>query len=128
VKITWAKSAAVPDGEYAAKFLGVKFWPPRAGGGGGDPLPPAMSWDFEIQGGPFGGLRVGKFTGRVPTPRNGCGRMLVAVAGGPPRTGEAFDSKKYVGRAYRVAVKDNRVADDPPPVLSGPGVPAACAV
>lgn len=117
MKITWVKGVVIPDGEYAANFLGVKFWPPKAGGDG-EAMPPAMSWDFEIRGGPYDGMRVGKFTGRVPTPRNGCGRMLVAVAGGPPRTGETFDSKKYAGRAYRVAVRDNRVADDPPPTVA----------
>lgn len=121
MKMTYTKSQFdVQDGKYTAKFLGTTFrddppgTPPRLGQDG-KPLPPAMTWDFEIVGPVEVGKRVDKLTGRVPTPKSGCGKMLVAITDTMLKDGQEVDLAQFVGQLYRVTVENSRVADSPPP-------------
>jgi hypothetical protein len=122
VKMTYAKSQfEMPDGKYLAKFTGVTMREDKPGesprlGQDGKPLPPAMTWDFEIVEGDQAGKKADKLTGRIPTPRSGCGKMLSAVTDTILKDGVEVDLDTYVGKLYRITVMENRVQDAPPPV------------
>ena len=123
VKMTYTKSAfEMPDGKYLAKFVGTTLREEKPGekprlGQDGNPLPPAMTWDFEIVEGPEAGKRVDKLTGRIPTPKSGCGKMLAAIADAVLKDGVEVDLANYVGRVYRITIVENRVSDSPAPIL-----------
>jgi hypothetical protein len=131
MKMTYTKSQFdIPDGKYLAKFLGVSMREDKPGdkprlGDDGKPLPPAMTWDFEIAEGPSAGKRSDKLTGRVPTPKSGCGKMLAAITDAVLRDGQEVDLDSFVGKFYRVTIEDNRVSDKSPPVLTGAPAKAA---
>lgn len=122
VKMTYTKSQfEMPDGKYLARFLGVTMREPKPGdrprlGEDGSPLPPAMTWDFEIAEGPESGKRCDRLTGRVPTLKSGCGKMLAAVSDTILKDGQEIDLDQFVGQFYRVTVQENRVSDNPTPV------------
>jgi hypothetical protein len=122
VKMTYTQSQYdVPNGKYLARFLGVTMREDKPGdkprlGDDGKPLPPAMTWDFEIAEGSAVGKRCDKLTGRVPTPKSGCGKMLMAIADAVLADGQSVELDDFVGSFYRVAVIDNRVSDSPAPV------------
>lgn len=122
MKMTYTKSAfEMPDGKYLAKFLGVTLRDDKPGdkprlGQDGNPLPPAMTWDFEIAEGPEKGKKADKLTGRIPTPKSGCGKMLAAIADTVLKDGIEVDLSNYVGRLYRITIEENRVSDRSPPV------------
>lgn len=119
--MVYTKSAfEMPDGKYLAKFLGCTLRELQPGeqpkiGVDGKPMPPAMTWDFEIVDGPERGKKTDKLTGRVPTPKSGCGKMLAAIADTVLKDGVEVDIAHFVGMSYRVTVVDNRVQDSPPP-------------
>ena len=121
MKMTYTKSAfEMPDGKYVAKFRGVTYREDRPGdkpriGQDGNPLPPAMTWDFEIAEGPEAGKKCDKLTGRIPTPKSGCGKMLVAITDTILKDGAEVDLDQFVGKRYRITVLDNRVSDNPAP-------------
>jgi hypothetical protein len=135
MKMTYTKSEyEMPDGKYLAKFVGVTMREDKPGDKprldrDGKPLPPAMTWDFEIVEGPEAGKKCDKLTGRVPTPKSGCGKMLVGITDTVLRDGQEVDLAGFVGQLYRVTVQDNRVSDNPPParVYGSQPVPAAAA-
>jgi len=122
MKFTYTKSAfEIPDGKYAAKFLGVTLRDDKPGdrprlGQDGKPLPPAMTWDFEIVEGEQVGKKCDKMTGRVPTPKSGCGKLLAAIADAVLGDGTEVDIENYAGQVYRITVQENRVSDSPPPM------------
>lgn len=121
MKMTYTKSQyEMPDDKYLAKFLGVVMkddppgTPPKLGQDG-KPLPPAMHWNFEIAEGEHAGKKTDKLTGRVPTPKSGCGKMLAAVSDSILKDGMEVDLDQFVGKLYRVTVENNRVSDNPAP-------------
>lgn len=122
MKMTYTKSAfEMPDGKYLAKFIGttLREEPPGAAprlGQDGKPLPPAMTWDFEIAEGPETGKKADKLTGRIPTHKSGCGKMLAAVSDSILKDGQEIDLQQFVGMLYRITVLENRVSDNPAPV------------
>ena len=129
MKFTFTKSQfEMPDGKYLAKFLGVTLKELQPGetprlGMDGKPMPPAMTWDFEIIEGPTEkldpanvGKKADKLTGRIPTPRSGCGKMLAAIADTVLKDGIEVDIAHYVGKQYRITISENRVCENPGPV------------
>lgn len=131
MEMTYTKSAfEMPDGKYLARFLGVTMREDEPGakprlGNDGKPMGPAMTWDFEIADGPEQGKKADKLTGRLPTPKSGCGKMLVAISDRVLKEGEKVNLDEFVGRFYRITVIDNRVSDNPGPVLERTAVPPA---
>lgn len=122
MKFVYTKSAfEMPDGKYLAKFLGCQMRDDKPGekprlGNDGNPLPPAMMWNFEIADGPERGKKSDKLTGRVPTPKSGCGKMLAAIADTILKDGQEIDIEPFIGQLYRVTILDNRISDNPAPV------------
>jgi hypothetical protein len=117
MKMTYTKSQfEMPDGKYLAKFVGVTL---REATGQldqkGQPLPPGMTWDFEIVEGDQAGKKADKLTGRTPTPKSGCGKFLAAISDTVLKDGQEVDLAGFVGQLYRITVQDNRVSDNPPP-------------
>jgi hypothetical protein len=99
----------VPKGEYVARFTGAKPLEskpdaPARVGEDGKPLPPGMAWRFEIIDGPCTGKIPSRITGRVPTPRNACGKMLKALTGLVLKDGMVVDLDQYRDRKYRIVV------------------------
>ncbi len=130
MKMTFTKSQyEMPDGKYIAKFLGTTL---RDATGQldqrGNPLPPGMTWDFEILDGGQAGKKVDKLTGRSPTPKSACGKLLAAISDTVLKDGQEVDLAQFVGQQYRITVQDNRVSDNPPPArVYGSPPPAAAA-
>lgn len=126
MKMTYTKSQfEMPDGKYVAKFLGVTMREEEAGakprlGQDGKPLPPAMTWDFEIVEGPEAGKRADKLTGRIASGKSGCAKMLAAVSDTILGDGVEVDLDRFVGKFYRITVQENRISDSPWPILLPP--------
>lgn len=122
MKLTFTKSVPeVPVGKYTAKFLGITL--KEASGKldeKGRPMPPAMTWDFQIVGGECEGRTIDRLTGRIPTAKNGCGKMLAGVTDTVLRDGDQIDLEQFVGKSYRITVEENgertRLSDTPAPV------------
>jgi hypothetical protein len=120
MKMTFTKSAfEMPDGKYMARFEGTTE---RAATGQldqrGNPMPPGMTWDFTIvEPGENNGKKTDRLTGRQPTAKSGCGKFLAAITDSVLRDGQEVDLSQYVGKYYRVTVQENRVSDNPAPVL-----------
>lgn len=120
MKLTYTKSAfEMPDGKYMARFVGVTM---REATGQldqrGNPMPPGMTWDFEIvEPGENKGKKTDRLTGRQPTPKSACGKILAAVTDSVLKDGQEVDLAAFTGKFYRVTVIENRVSDNPPPVL-----------
>jgi hypothetical protein len=89
-------SGGVPVGSYIGTFLGVEGVENEYG--------EALRWDWEITTGEFKGLRASRLTGRVPTLKNACGKLLSAVAGKSVGNGEEIDLAPCVGKTYLVIV------------------------
>lgn len=128
MKMTFTKSQyEMPDGKYLAKFMGVTM---KDATGQldkkGNPMPPGMTWDFEIVEGDQTGKKADKLTGRVPTPKSGCGKFLAAVSDTVLKDGQEVDLQQFVGQTYRITVEDNRISDNPPPArVYGSQAPAS---
>ncbi len=128
MKMTYQKSQfEMPDGKYAAKFLGVTM---REATGMTDPkgnvLPPPMTWDFEItEAGEHKGKKADRMTGRQPTPKSACGKFLAAITDSVLRDGVEVDLQPFYGKLYRITVQENRVSDNPAPVLIHDGQSAS---
>lgn len=118
MKMTFTKSQyEMPDGKYLARFMGVTLRDATGQTGqDGKPLPPGMTWDFEIAEGESAGKKADKLTGRMPTPKSACGKFLAAIADTVLKDGVEVDIDNYRGKFYRITVIDNRVSDSPPPV------------
>lgn len=127
MKMTFSKNAfEIPDGKYLAKFLGTTM---REQTGQTDPkgrpLPPPMTWDFEVVEGDHLGKKLDRMTGRDPTPKSACGKFLAAVSDRVLKDGDEIDLNAYVGKLYRVTVQENRISDNPAPVRVYEDQPAA---
>jgi len=83
-------NGGVPAGSYVAKFLGIEATEPNQYG-------PGIRWQFEVVAGPHVGTKISRTTGVKPTPKNQCGKMLIAVSG-KSIMGEEIDLARYVGR------------------------------
>lgn len=125
MKMTYTKSAyEMPDGKYIARFTGVTM---REATGQldqrGNPMPPGMTWDFEITEGDQKGKKADRLTGRTPTPKSGCGKFLAAITDSVLRDGQEVDLEPFQGRLYRITIQENRISDNPTPVLIHEGTP-----
>lgn len=125
----------VPEGKYTAKFMGVKPLEhdpanPRLGNDG-QPMGPAVAWEFEVQDEPLKGRRADRVTGMTPKPKTVCGRMLAAVTDQILKDGQVVDVAPFVGQLYRITVetkesgKGTRVSDAGLSRLYGSQQPAA---
>lgn len=96
-----ATPGGVPAGMYPqAILIGVHEQP-------ADPVrgyEAGVRWVFEIANGPYRGLKTGRITGRNPTPRNACGRMLAGLTGQPLDMSGDTDLGQLIGRPYAVVV------------------------
>ena len=121
--MTYSKSQfEMPDGKYVARFMGVTMRDEEPGakprlGADGKPLPPAMMWNFEIAEGPEAGKRSDRLTGRIASGKSGCAKMLAAISDTILSDGIEVDLDRFVGKFYRVTVQENRISDNPCPVL-----------
>jgi hypothetical protein len=117
MKLTYSKSQYdVPEGQYTAKFTGLELLEPKPGEGprmgrDGKPMAPGMAWRFEIAEGPEAGKRPDRVTSRLPTPKNICGRFLVAVTGQILKDGMEVDTDRYIGKFYRINVIEKDQSD-----------------
>jgi hypothetical protein len=119
----------VPEGKFLATFVGVKLLDDTgAKDKDGKPMPPAMAWEFQIADGEHAGKKCDRVTGRQPTPKSGCGKMLAAVTDQILKDGGQYDVAQFVGKTYRVTVEEKpsgnpapvRVYDQPPAPAGGP--------
>jgi len=111
-------------GNYVAEFVGVEKCDPIPGTDYG----PGFEWTFVVAEGECKGQATHRITGREPTARNSCGRLLSGLAGAPLGRGQEVDVAQFVGKAYRIVVEPNqngtgtRVVDyKVEPVLPGVG-------
>lgn len=123
MKLTYTKSQYdVPVGKYTARFTGVTLKDPSGKlDEKGKPMPPGMTWDFTIVGGEHDGKTVDRLTGRTPTPKASCGKMLAAISDEVLKDGTEVDLGQFVGKMYRITVEEGngdrtRLSDSPPPV------------
>ena len=134
MQFTFSKGSEfdIPEGKYNARFTGVRLLEDKgAKDKDGKPLPPAMSWDFTVIDGEQAGKKCDRVTGRQPTPKSGCGKMLAAITDQILKDGTQYDVSQFVGKVYRVTVEEKpsgngtRVSDNPAPVrvYDGAGAP-----
>lgn len=123
MKLTYTKSQFdVPVGKYTARFTGVTLKDPSGKlDEKGKPMPPGMTWDFTIVGGEHDGKQVDRLTGRTPTPKASCGKMLAAISDEVLKDGTEVDLGQFVGKLYRITVEEGngdrtRLSDSPAPV------------
>lgn len=115
MKLGYSKSQfEIPEGQYVASFKGIEMLEPKPSqapllGRDGNPMPPGMAWRFTIEEGPERGKQADRVTGRNPTPKNLCGRFLVAISGQILKDGVEVDLAAFSGKRYRINVvqKDN---------------------
>lgn len=133
MKMTFTKTVpAVPVGKYTARFVGVQL---KDSTGKvdekGRPMPPPMTWNFVIVGGEHDGKEIDRLTGRLPTPKSACGKILAAIADEVLVDGAEIDLAPFVGKLYRITVEDGnsdgrtRLSDNPPPVRLYDNQPSA---
>lgn len=92
------KSNELPVGVYDAKFVGIeRTTHPEFGDG--------LRFEWCISGGKCNGKSAYRTTGTTPTPRNGAGKMLAALAGTSPIDGLSIDADEFVGKTYVVVVE-----------------------
>ena len=122
----------VPENKYTARFDGIELLKDTGfKDKDGNPLPPGMAWRFCVTEGEHAGRKVDRVTGREPTPKSGCGKMLAAITDQILRDGQQYDVSQFVGKLYRITVETKpngngtRVSDNPAPVRVYDGAPAA---
>jgi hypothetical protein len=105
-----------PIGVYQAWFRGVDQ---RQSHG--------LEWRFEIDdAGPWKGKIVSRATGRTPSPKNACSRILSGLIGRPLKEGDQVDIGPCLNRRYTITVENNscntgtRVGTVLPPVAAAP--------
>lgn len=123
MRLTFTKSQFdVPVGKYLAQFDGVTL---KDSTGRldekGKPMPPGMTWDFTILGGEHAGKKIDRLTGRLPTPKSACGKMLAAISDEVLKDGAEIDLGQFYGKTYRITVEEGngdrtRLSDNPAPV------------
>jgi hypothetical protein len=111
---------AIDDGRFLAKFKGIEpFQSENAVDKNGNKLPPGWKWEFTLCEGPHAGKIANIITPNVPTLKNKCGRMIMAVSDGVVRDGMEFDSDTYRGNYYRITIREGIISDSPPPSFVG---------
>lgn len=128
MKMTFTKSAfEMPDGKYMARFVGTTLREPTGQlDQRGNPMPAGMTWDFEIvEPGENYGKKTDRLTGRQPTAKSACGKILAAITDAVLKDGQEVDLASCYGKYYRVTVVENRVSDSPAPVLVSGYTPAS---
>jgi hypothetical protein len=89
----------LPAGAYQGVFEGVEPVAPNPANDYG----PGLRWKWKITAGEHTGRIAARVTGVRPTQRNGCGRMLTAVAG-TVAPGQTVSPTDYIGRPYMLIV------------------------
>jgi hypothetical protein len=111
---------AVDDGRFLARFKGIEwFKSDTAKDKNGDPMPPGWKWEFELCEGADSGKIANIITPSVPTLKNKCGRMMMALSDGIIQDGMEFDSDRYKGHYYRITIREGIISDNPPPSFVG---------
>ena len=93
-------SGGVPVGNYTGTFAGVEPTPANAEKGYG----PGVRFKFTIDSGAQAGQVASRVTGPVPSPKNGCGKMLSGLLGRAITEGERIDPSAFVGWRYMIVV------------------------
>lgn len=91
-------AGGVPAGNYQCRFKGIEAVTH-------DQYGPGLRWNFEIVSGPLAGQVASRTTSPTPTPRNGAGKLLSGVIGGPLAVDSEVDLSQFVGRNYLVVVE-----------------------
>lgn len=104
------------DGRVAAQFIGVRpFNNPKAVDRDGNPMGPALLWEFVILHGPDMGKKIGKITPPYPTDKNNCGRMIQGITDRPLDEKTPFDDAVHTGDYYLITIKEGKFYDQMPP-------------
>ena len=101
VKMGESKFGAPLGPPYAAEFVQVEEVEAKANTN----LGPGWRWQFRIVEGEHAGNIVSRTTGREPSAKNACGKMLQAVIGRQVAVNEEVDLAPYVGRRYLVTME-----------------------
>jgi hypothetical protein len=104
---------ALADGSYYASFTGTS--PVEAKEHQGKMLDPGIRWEFTVNGGPNKGAKTGRITQLIPTPANGCGRIISGLLGRTPTPGEKLSLADCVGKTFVIVMKGGRVDTVSPP-------------
>lgn len=86
----------VPPGAYQGVFGGIEQVENDYGGG--------YRWKWRITQGEHKDKIASRITGLKPSPKNACGKMLIALAGRALAAGEALDLGTLIGKQYMVMV------------------------
>jgi hypothetical protein len=98
-----------PTGIHKARFEGVSDMPGSPClGKEGRMMPSACRWRFRIFTGRYVNKTLDRITGKIPTDKNACGRMVDGLAGRQLPIGETFDPHTKVGQTYYVTVGRSR--------------------
>ena len=97
MQLVFQNADNVPEGNYGATLQAIEPISNEHG--------PGLRWSFAITKGEHSGRQVSRFTGDKPTANNSCGRMLVAILGRSPQSGEAIDITTQIGKPFMVQVK-----------------------
>ena len=108
------------DGRVLCIFKGVNDYTAQRKHNPGDPTyGPSVRWEFEIVAGVDKGKPCGIITGKYPTPKNSCIRVLAGIIGHRPAEKEAIDTSMYVGKYYMVTIADGYPSHQFPPQFVG---------
>jgi hypothetical protein len=91
---------SVPEGWYDLTLTEIKSNQHEEYGAG-------IEWVFEVQGGEHNGKLTSRTTAPQPTPKNSCGKMIVAITGRSLNINEELDLDQFVGRCFRGLVEKN---------------------
>lgn len=94
--------AGVPVGQYRARFAALTFKKSEQPG-----WRDSWLWQFVIEGGPYNGQSVDRFTSTRPSKKNSAGLFWRAVTGAEPQIGVAVDFTQFVGKAFHVDVQES---------------------
>ena len=101
-----AKQPPIPDGSYVARFVGTELSPAKEWEG--KMLEEGIRWQFEVANGAQAGRKVGRITGKHPTPENACGKMIGSLLGKPLTPNESVSLQGCVGRTYWLNVQGGK--------------------
>ena len=94
--LTVSSGEGVPAGSYWATFAGVEPVNNEFGDG--------LRWQFQVASGPHKGSKTSRTTQPKPSPKNGCGKVLMGLLGRSLNAGETFDVEQFVGKTYLIVV------------------------
>ena len=102
----------VPDGVYAARFVGCEAMTITQVGRNHDDK--IMDWQFRILAGAYAESIVSRHTGRRFADGTKCGKMvelLTTAVDGKPLPGSLFHPVLYEGSVIRIAVRNGIISD-----------------